>query len=55
MSIPDGSDIESLKARIDALKTAVLGSLRIHSSRELERLEAADLSEPIETARESGR
>jgi hypothetical protein len=55
MSIPDDSDIESLKARIDALETAVLGLLRIHSGREFERLEAADLSEPIETARASGR
>ncbi len=53
MSIPD--DIKSLKARIDALETAVLELLRIHSGRELKRLEAADLSEPIETARESGR
>lgn len=55
MSIPDDSDIKSLKARIDALETAVLELLRIHSGRELDRLEAADLSEPIETARASGR
>ncbi len=51
----DDSDIEILKNRMDALETAVLELLRIHSGRELTRLEAADLSEPIETTRESGR
>ncbi len=55
MSLQDDPDIKLPKDRLDALETAVLELLKIHSGKELTRLEAADLSEPIETARESGR
>ncbi|HQU15499.1 MAG: hypothetical protein B7Z66_12290 [Chromatiales bacterium 21-64-14] len=54
MSAHDDDD-EPLEDRLDALETAVLELLRIHSGKELEKFKASDLSDLIETARARGR